>query len=59
MTEPLIRDRRRGVHVARPMFQVLPDDSEQCNCHLWPDYCVIAGMDVPASEYDRKDRVFL
>jgi hypothetical protein len=61
VTAPTPR-RRLGtsVHVARPMFQVLRDDSQTCVCHAYGgQVCNSSAMTVTAAEYDRPDRWFL
>jgi hypothetical protein len=59
----LVRERNRSVQVARPMFQVLPDDAQNCACHAMRDglLCVAEHytMRVDAAEYDRPDRRWL
>lgn len=50
-----------SVYIARPMFDVLLDDSQTCSCHLMrPELiCNSGAMHIKADEYDRRDRIFL
>jgi hypothetical protein len=62
VTAPPVRPIGRSVHAARPMVELLRDDSARCICHMWNPpgtTCSENAMDVPASEYDRADRRWL
>jgi hypothetical protein len=50
-----------SVQVARPLFQVLRDDSQLCICHAHADgrVCSSIAMHVTAADYNREGAVFL
>lgn len=60
-TDSLTRPMRSSVQVARPMFQVLHDDSASCVCAIYSDGQVCSGiaMRVTADDYRRPGRRFL
>lgn len=61
MTAPSVRPRQASVTVARPMFQVLFDDSQTCSCHVMRAdlMCNPGAMQVSAADYDKPGRWFL
>ncbi len=59
-TEPLTRPMRSSVSVARPMFQLLHDDSAGCVCHVYGgEVCSSIAMRVTAEDYRKAERRFL
>jgi hypothetical protein len=61
VTAPLTRPRHTSVSVARPLFQVLLDDSQTCACHVRRDdgICNTRAMRVTADDYQQPEAVLL
>lgn len=59
MTAPLTRPRQGSVTYARPMIELLPDESARCCCDLWPEFCGEAGMHITEDDYEMEGGVLL